>query len=243
MGDSISAGVGANSRAVDSYFALLYRNADATWPEESETDLASRFGDDITLVNVAQGGATAPAMRRLQVARLENQLDFPVQGHSIAVITIGGNDLQGAIVTRQFTGSVMTNALASIRETVEFLQDAERFPDGVSIYLAAVYDPSDGVGFIQGCFFNLEIPDAVAALDVWRDEYIALGEELGFAVVDVLGAFHGHGLYATDPNNEFYDTDDPTQWFDGDCIHPNPRGHNELRRLFFESIDGEYVAD
>ena len=35
------------------------------------------------------------------------------------------------------------------------------------------------------------------------------------------------------------DRDDATGWF-SDCIHPNDRGHHELRRLFFEAIDGTY---
>jgi hypothetical protein len=42
-------------------------------------------------------------------------------------------------------------------------------------------------------------------------------------------------------DNPYYYADDPTKWF-SDCIHPDNRGHSELRRLFFEAIDRRYVA-
>lgn len=41
--------------------------------------------------------------------------------------------------------------------------------------------------------------------------------------------------------NPDYDRADPTGWF-SDCIHPNDRVDSELRRLFFEAIDGRYVV-
>ena len=42
----------------------------------------------------------------------------------------------------------------------------------------------------------------------------------------------GHGFHATSETLESYDANDATEWFDNDCIHPNDRGHHELRRLF-----------
>jgi hypothetical protein len=242
MGDSISAGVGADFGA-QSYPSLLHRNLDADYPDDANTDLTSKFGSQLELVNVAVGGSTTGTMSRNQLPALQQRLRAPVEGHSIVVITIGGNDAQAGLLSGSIEGPLLDDAMAAITETIDFLQDPERFPDGTSIYLANVYDPSDGVGFVEGCFFNLEFPEAPAQLGTWDARYRQLAQERGFAVVDLLGAFHGHGYYYGDEANAYYDAADPALWFADDCIHPNPRGHHELRRLFFEAIDGAYVAD
>jgi len=70
----------------------------------------------------------------------------------------------------------------------------------------------------------------VTALDVWRDRYIGLGREMGFAVIDSLGYFHGHGHNYQHMTNPYYDRADPTGWF-SDCIHPNDRGHEIIAKL------------
>jgi lysophospholipase L1-like esterase len=211
----------------------------ARWPAAASLDLAARFGHAVPVVNVAVGGATTGSMRANQPGMLRTRLSLPVRGHSVVVITIGGNDLQLAIVAGDPEGGTLTSAISNIRQTVQFLQDPANFPDGTSIYVAAVYDPSDGEGFIQGCFFNLRLPTFVTGLNTWRARYVALGTEMGFGVIDALGHFHGHGHNFMHTDNTYYDRDDATGWF-SDCIHPNDRGHHELRRLFFEAIDGTY---
>lgn len=242
LGDSISAGVGA-SRASRSYAALLAANDDATWGEESETDLESKFGPGVEYVNVSVSGATTANLSS-QLTSLTNRLKPPVVGHSIAVMTVGGNDLQQAIYWSQPpAGSVLDNAIVNIAVVANHFQDEENYPDGVSLYVAAVYDPSDGAGVVPGCFGGRDLTEFSAALPVWRERYIELGELKDFAVVDVYRAFLGHGYNHYDENNPHYVADDPSLWFVNDCIHPNDRGHHEIRRLFFEAIDGAYVAD
>jgi lysophospholipase L1-like esterase len=239
MGDSISAGTGASRRPGLAYGGLLGANDATRWPEAARLDLAARFGHAVPVVNVAVGGATTGSMRADQPGMLRTRLTLPVRGHSVVVITIGGNDLQLAIISGNPEGGTLTSALANIRQTVQFLQDPANFPDGVSIYLSAVYDPSDGEGYIEGCFFNLRLPTFVTGLDTWRARYFDLGRELGVGVIDALGHFHGHGHNYSHMDNPYFDRADTSGWF-RDCIHPNDRGHHELRRLFFEAIDGAY---
>lgn len=239
MGDSISAGVGSSQRSTTSYGALLGANSATRWPDAMSLDLAARFGHAVPVVNVAVGGATTGSMRADQPPMLRTRLSLPVRGHSVVVITIGGNDLQLAIISGNPEGGTLTGAINNIRQTVQFLQDPANFPDGVSIYISAVYDPSDGEGFIEGCFFNLRLPTFITGLNTWRSRYSDLGREMGFAVIDALGHFHGHGHNYMHTDNPYYDAADPSGWF-SDCIHPNDRGHHELRRLFFEAIDGRY---
>ena len=60
-------------------------------------------------------------------------------------------------------------------------------------------------------------------------------------MVDMHGHFLGHGLNYDMTDNAEYDAADPTLWFESDCIHPNERGHHELRRVFFGAMAGEPV--
>jgi lysophospholipase L1-like esterase len=240
LGDSISAGSGASSDALV-YHALLAQNADGPHPTESAADLETLTGGPVQIVDVSQGGATTGSLAR-QVDRVRSMISPPVNGHTVVVLTIGGNDLQGSIVGGNPTGAVLDAAIANLRAMVEFFQSPDNFRDGTSIYVADVYDPSDGVAHVPGCFFGLMLPALVAALDVWRDRYIELGTEMGFAVIDTLGHFHGHGHHHDDATNPFYDAADPSGWF-ADCIHPNDRGHHEIRRLFYEAMDPSYVVD
>ena len=245
LGDSISAGVGSSNRSL-AYFRLLEDNADATYASEVETDLTSLFGHEVELVNEAIGGATSTTMRSGQVPNLRNRLGGPVAGHSVVVITIGGNDLTtGFAAGADLQGDYLDQVIANIRDVIEFLQDPELFPDGTSIFLANVYDPGDGVGQTPSCFGGVSLQAASDALPVWARRYDDLAYDYNIGIVDALGAFRGHGFYYNDPSNEHYDAADPTLWFESDCIHPNDRGHNELRRVFFEAIapEGAYLAD
>lgn len=237
MGDSISAGAGASRPSDLAYGALLASNDDARWPDAVGFDLATRFGHPVPVINVAVPGATAGSMLTEQPARLRQRLPWPVRGHSIVVMTIGGNDLTDSIAAGDPAGAPLTQTLGALRATATILDDRANFPDGVSFYVATVFDPTDGEGFAAGCFYDLHLATFVTALDVWRARYVNLGRELGFGVVDALGRFHGHGRNHRHATNTYYDRDDPSGWF-SDCVHPNDRGHHEMRRLFFEAITG-----
>ncbi len=243
MGDSISAGVGAR-RDEGAYYALLQENAPSLWAGFDAVDLTTRYGHEVPLVNVAVPGATTRTLWRDQVPALREAAGAGFEGHSLVVITIGGNDLTtGFAAGADLEGDYLDETINFIKNTVEFLQDESVFPGGTSIFLANVYDPGDGVGRARQCFGGLDLSPASEALLVWARRYVDLAYDYNIGVVDALGAFRGHGFYSSDPENVYYDAADPTLWFDSDCIHPNDRGHHELRRLFFEAIDGVYVAD
>jgi lysophospholipase L1-like esterase len=244
MGDSISAGYGT-STAARSYFNLLLAN-DSKWPNETNTTLPALFNADVPLVNVAVAGATTSSMLG-QRSTLTSQLGATVSGHSIVVITIGGNDMKNFIVNMDASqiNAAVNSAISNLRQIMTYLQDSTRFPDGTSIYLAAVYDPSDSSGTLPAsCFgFAATNHELITGLENLHTRYVALGTELGFAVVDAMGHFHGHGISASNMSDPYYDASNPVTWFSSDCIHPNDAGHNELRRLFFEAIDvGHYTA-
>jgi len=246
LGDSISDGTGASAASLQ-YANLLANNNDTQYPTEATTDLQSRYGGAdagaFPVLHIAVGGATTYSMWRDQLPALRNM--FPIRGHSLAVITIGGNDLVAALASGGAPdGQVLTDAINYLTQTATFLHDPANFPDGVSLVLATVYDPTDGEGFARNCFLNLRVPQFIPGLDVWRERYRMLGMSMNFAVVDALGHFHGHAKNYMHVCNPYYDTANPVQWFStADCIHPGDLGHNEFRRLFFQAVDPTYVVE
>ena len=84
-----------------------------------------------------------------------------------------------------------------------------------------------GNGQADGCFFGLDLSIPLANLPPFNDTLADLGKEKGVAVIDLYGHFNAHGAESADP------------WFAPDCIHPNDRGHHEVRRLFHAGITGK----
>lgn len=170
MGDSISAGVGV-SLASTSYANLLLENDATAWPDAEGVDLTSYFGPGLEFRNFAVSGATTTTLLTNQLPSVQSAYAGGAEGMTLAFITIGGNDVQAEIANffnRDFTGPRLTTALDNIRTVVTALQDEALFPDGVRIYLTNVYDPSDGVGQVNGCFASLDLRDASIGLEVWR---------------------------------------------------------------------------
>ena len=102
-----------------------------------------------------------------------------------------------------------------------------------------VYEPTDGAGQADECFLGLDVSAAEPVLTDLNGRLRVLAEDMGFAYVDLRGHFNGHGFNHDDPSIPNYDADDPTLWFQGDCIHPTRRGHHELRRLVLSAADNE----
>jgi lysophospholipase L1-like esterase len=259
MGDSISAGYGATQPNGGgeypylplAYFSLLIQNVNEVWPTEANTTLTALFGGaNITTVSVAHPGDTTANIANDQLTNLTGMIGSSVSGHSIVVITIGGNDMVALAndMSSSDIDNTLNNMISNIRTAINYLQDSTRFPDGTSIYLANVYDPSDSSGVLPySCFFpgfsgSINNQPLETGLQTASARYQALAQQLGFAVIDDFGAFHGHGLTADMTSDPNYDASCPVDWFYTDCIHPTNAGHNALRRLFFEAISGTYVA-
>lgn len=185
---------------------------------------------------------------------------FPASGHTIVVMTVGGDDINHALdagaSNAELLGPHLISAQANLVAIVQWLRGevspgVDRFPDGVSIYLMNVYDPTDGELFAQttGCTMP-PVPQMAGVASAWRVGFTAVAQQLetqanGFAVIDAYGHFLGHGHHYDDANNAFYRSADPTGWFPSNCTHPAELGHGEIAKLFWEAIDsghGGYVA-
>ncbi len=238
LGDSITASGGSLS-----YRPLLLENRDDVWPEYAGLDLATLYPDMTEAVNVASGGSTTSRLVEQQLPQLDEIFGGPVAGETMTVLTIGGNDMQLALASvladqYELAELRVDTLLDNMELMFDHLLDAERFGDGNRVYLANVYDPSDGQGVTEGCFGGFDLSVVLPLLDEANEGILALAEERGVAMVDMRYHFAGHG-YGHDPDEPPPDPDDPDVWFEPDCIHPNDRGHHEIRRLFYAAIEGE----
>lgn len=244
MGDSITRGEGATSTDRD-YVDLLFGNDDDRFPGYVGADLVAWYPGIAHAVNVAVSGGTTDTLLDAEVPALQQWIETNVDGgrptgQTVVFVTIGGNDLQAALVPFVDPQPLIDGALDNLEQTLDFLQDPAWFPGGTRVFVTNVYEPSDGVGR-SGCFFGLDYSGRLADLERYNAGLHDLGQARGVAIVDLHGHFLGHGANAADANNPFYDASDPTRWFAGDCIHPNDAGHHQVRRLFLGAAGGTIV--
>lgn len=242
VGDSISVSWGASTGELG-YAPLLYRNDDERYPAYEGRDLVHRFGGPMAWLSVAHPGDEAADVVRNQLPRLTNPHDpaylgpHAVHGHSIVLLTVGGNDLKNQF--RPAAGSTALRALdAHLRTVMAFFRDKTRFPDGVSIYFANVYDVSDGEDQFYQCLPGLVLPGLSATVAQWSNAYTRVASDYDATLIDAWTLFRGHGFNYANRNNPHYQEDDPSLWiYDRDCIHPNNRGHHMLRAAFWHAIN------
>jgi hypothetical protein len=160
----------------------------------------------------------------------------------MVVITSGGNDLihnYGRTPPREqaMFGATREEAepwIKNFEVRLESMLDQinSRFPTGCHIFLANIYDPTDGVGDIQR-----------AGLPAWQDGLqilAALNDTIQQAakrhenvhLVDLHSAFLGHGIHCTQFWAKHYDSRDPHYWYHTNLEDPNERGYDAIRRLF-----------
>ncbi len=228
LGDSISDRGGSSPY----FYDLLPKNVDATYPDYKGKDFGTRY-PGIKVVKNSKGGAQSVDLVG-QVNLLQETLPGPV----VVSVTIGGNDMQANAVAilqeqdqaaRDKFKTNLTNAYDALMKPGRFGADVK-----VKVYQANIYDPSDGEGnFAEaGCPAPLSLfpkKSTVAGFDGWNkalaDALAKYGSDV--VIVDMRGRFQGSGV------GHF--TDGKT-WFEKDCIHPNAKGHDQIRRVFWEAI-------
>jgi lysophospholipase L1-like esterase len=236
LGDSITAGAGSPGDDED-YVRLLVNNTN-TWPDWDGKDLATRY-PGIEVVDVSKSGSWTGTVLNDQLARLEELVTLPFEGEVLVVITVGGNDLQSVLLNPSIVEERLEKTVDNWRKIAEYFLDEQRFPDGSTVLMANVYEPTDTVGQAGDCFYGFNISSLLPSLHDANLQLRGLAEELGFSVLDMRGTFLGHGFNYNDPNTPYYVEDDPSLWLANDCIHPNPRGHHEIRTMFWRAIDGQ----
>jgi lysophospholipase L1-like esterase len=244
LGDSISAGGGQGPF----FYDLLHQNDDTTYPGWQGHDLSTRF-PGIQYVHAAVAGSitgaygdtltTGAPLMTTQIAGLGTS--YP--GDILVTITIGGNDLNDhagdAILGLDSTDK--TKFAANLKADLDTLLTPGRLGTGkVWVLEANIYDSSDGQGNFmskggaQCPPFNVSSTQDATAFGDWNaiiTAAVSAHASEGDYLWDIHSLFAGHGFNSTD------------SWYYVDCIHPNQKGHDQLRREAWHMITGEDIQD
>jgi len=240
LGDSVTAGFGA--RKGYSYFDRLAQNPTDEFQDMKGISLRNVF-PNFALTNLAISGSTSMELSEQELPHLA-QVDSNVLG--IVVVTTGGNDLihnYGRTPPREqaMYGATLDEAkpwIGDFEQRIESMiqQIESKFPGGCQIYLANIFDPTDGVGDTT----RARLPawkDAETILNAYNDVISRSAQKhSNIHVVDIHTAFLGHGIHCTQFWRTNYDWHDPHYWLYDNLEDPNERGYDAMRRLFLIQI-------
>lgn len=240
LGDSVTAGFGARKRY--SYFELIVTNAPDDAADMQGVCLRAVF-PNLSVTNLALSGSTSAQHAGKQLPRL------PVADTNtlaLVVVTTGGNDIihnygQTAPREQAMYGATWEQAqpwIADFERRLAGMLDAikSHFPGGCEIFLANIYDPTDGLGDAQH-----------AGLPPWPDGMRILAAYNGIIaqtastrtnvhLVNLREVFLGHGIHSRQFWRGFYRAEDPHYWFHENLEDPNERGYDAIRRLFLTEM-------
>jgi len=240
IGDSITEGFGAP--AGHSYFELLISS-----PADESPDMAGICLEHVlpklSYHRLAKAGTTSIQHLSDQISRLDVQ---PPEVFGLVVMTTGGNDLihsygrsppcEGAMYGATIAQAGPWIMAFGERLSAMLRRIDECFPGGCEVFLANIYDPTDGVGDLERAGLPAW-PDGSKILAIYN-AIIAqhAGQRRNVHLVNLHDAFLGHGLHCTQPWSKHYCADDPHYWYYTNLEDPNDRGHDAIRRLFLREI-------
>ncbi len=241
LGDSITAGLGANSPD-HTFFQRLIDNPTDEFSDMQGKSL-SKVLPKLTAKNFAISGSTSKDHLRVIEDRLKNR-DADVFG--LIVMTSGGNDLIHSYGRRPpkecaMYGATLAEAepwIDSFRTRLNEMLDQiiESFPGGCEIYLADIYDPTDGVGDAPSVYLP-SWPDALVIHEKYNEVIReCIRERANVYHVPLHETFMGHGSHATQFWRSTYVAEDPHYWFYENIEDPNDRGYDAIRRVFLNEI-------
>lgn len=245
LGDSVTWGFGASARK--SYIQRLAHNPPDEFPDMAGRSLSAVF-PNLQTRNDAVSASTSPQ----HLARIRRLPVFPLNTLGLVVMTTGGNDLihdygRSAPKEAAMYGATLEQAQPWIRNYERRLETMivelrQRFPGGMRLFLANIYDPTDGDGTA-----------GVVGLPSWPDglrihaAYNAVIERVAkrhpdVTRVDIRTPLLGHGIYCRQFWRPHYQPRDPTYWYDPNFEDPNDRGYDAIRRAFLNAIVAERKA-
>jgi lysophospholipase L1-like esterase len=245
IGDSITAGFGVPKDY--SYFERLVKN-----PENDSNDMLgknlSKILPNLTKKNIAVSGSTSLQHLERQIKGLKPE---PANVFGIVVMTTGGNDLihnygrtppeEGAMygATLEQARPWIANFEKRLDEMITAIGKA--FPGGCHIFLANIYDPTDGKG-TPGFTGLPKWPDGLPILSAYNDIIRRCDEKYDYVhLVNIHDPFLGHGINCRKFWGKYYRPYDPHFWYALILEDPNTRGYDAVRRLFLLEIIKAYV--
>jgi len=225
-----------------------------TWKRASYTNGTSLIRESGDFASCAKWGARADDLMRdntqVQDCLPEDKRDL----RTLVILTIGGNDI--ASITKNGTPSggrtlaevtaQTAGFIALVNDTIAWIKAPGRFPNGVDVVLANMFEFTDGTGDVDSCpaaglagfdepWTN---PQDLEDLVVWaNEEFMRITVDHGADMIFMLENFCGHGFYHDDPTNRCYRGPMAERWFDATCIHPNPTGHGVIADMFMAVVN------
>ncbi|GHT41526.1 hypothetical protein FACS189443_3420 [Planctomycetales bacterium] len=246
MGDSITAGFGMEKGY--GYVDWMLDN-----PADEFSDMRGvclrKVLPNIRVENIAVSGSTSIQHAEYIETKLETQ---PDDVFGLVVWTTGGNDLIHSYGQRPPKEGAMYGAtLEQAKEWIDNFRgrlDAmiekmkQKFPGGCVIFLADIYDPSDGVGDPASAFLP-PWTDCLAILGQYNAVLCAAAEKHGNVYhVPLHAAFLGHGTHYAQFWRKNYRWNDPAYWFGSNLEDPNKRGFDAIRRVFLIEIAKQHAV-
>ncbi|MEM6294702.1 MAG: SGNH/GDSL hydrolase family protein [Myxococcota bacterium] len=259
LGDSVTVGtpptqVGDYFRneladALADRFALSFGSNKGQWQTPNVFDGTSIVQDSGDFSSCAKWGARTDdliAGNQISDCYPEDSRDL----QTLTIITMGGNDLSkiaqesGEGAPPEVSWEIAESAVTHMRESMEWLKDAENFPNGHHVVFANVYEFTDGTGEVESCQLSglagfeplTSIGDALLVIGWIEDQYARIAQETGSDFVFMFEEFQGHGFRSTDPEAPGYRGPGNENWFDLTCIHPTPTGHGAIAEMFLATI-------
>lgn len=240
LGDSITTGAGAPTGY--SYFDLLVTNPPNEFDEMRGICLGAVL-PNLRFTNLAVSGSTSAELAEDEIPELPYADSNTL---AIIVMTSGGNDVihnygRTPPEDHAMYGATVEEAKPWIAEFATRLKgevDSIRshFPGGCEIFIADIYDPTDGNGDLQRAGLPVW-PDAIRLLAAYNDVIHQAAKTYPHVhLVSMHDAFLGHGFHCAQFWSDHYDSHDPHYWYDVRLEHPNERGHDAIRRLFLIEI-------
>lgn len=240
LGDSITRGLGTSRPYT--YFQLLAQNDNEQYPEMAGCDLASVL-PNLEFKNYAQDFTVTQQHIDVQLPRVAV---YPADVRGIVVLTTGGNDLihdygrskpcDGAMYGCSYRQAIVWTE--NIKQRIgQILNEINRkFPGGCDIFLANIFDPTDGISDPQ----IVGLPrwsQACRVLALTNEKIVELCNEFeNVHLIDIHSTFLGHGIHCTERWRKYYHQDDPTFWYYHNLEDPNQRGYDAIRRLYITEI-------
>ncbi len=238
LGDSVTAGFGSTRGR--SYVELLSKQPADDDPALAGCTLSAVF-PTLKVVRKAVSGSTSFAL-----AGQMPRMPYSAETLGVVVMTSGGNDLlhdygrsppvENAMygATWEQTQPWFVGYAARLEAAVVRL--GEVFPGGFHLFLATIYDPTDGIGDIESAGLPAW-PDGLRILAAYNDLIAACAaKHPQVHLVDQRALFLGHGIHCTETDHPHHHADDPHYWYFRNLEDPNNRGYDALRRLFLNEM-------
>lgn len=246
LGDSVTQGLGASPGKA--YFERLVANPRDEFPDMRGINLTAVL-PNLEAVNLSISGMTSIECVDHQLPKLT---PWPEDVFGLVVMTVGGNDVvhnYGRTPPRE--GAMYGASLDQIGEWKDNFADRldtifskvqESFPGGTHIFIADIYDPTDGDSDTQNAGLPAW-PEGSAVLNSWNGTLREFAKRHdNVTLIEMREAFLGHGIHCVQFWHHAYRAEDPGYWYWDNLEDPNDRGYDAIRRLFLNEI-AEVIPD